>query len=74
MDQLQKKEITMIRTNFLLLGLHGIQSLLRPSESISPKPMHNVLLDKWEDHHDRHPCDAYRQRRSNALRYLTPSD
>jgi hypothetical protein len=64
----------MIRTNFLLLGLQGIQSLIRSSDDPDPKPLHNVLLAKWEDHHDRHPCDAYRQRRSNSLRYLTPAD
>ena len=64
----------MIRTNFLLLGLQGIQSLLRSSEDSDPKPVHNVLLAKWDDHYDRHPCDLSRARRSNTLSYLTPAD
>jgi len=64
----------MIRTNFLLLRLQGIQSLFRSSEDSNPTPVHNVVLAKWEDHYDRHPCNLSRQRRSNRLSYLTPAD
>jgi len=64
----------MIQTNFLLLGLQGIQSLFQSSERTDPKPVHNVVLAKWEDHYDRHPCNLSRQRRSNRLSYLTPAD
>ena len=64
----------MIRPSFTRLGLQGIRSLFSMSEGAHAKPVHNVVLAKWEDHYDRHPCDASRRHRSNTLSYLTPAD